>query len=52
MFRCCTVRIRIVLIFNLCRIVEAFKWAYAVRTRLGDPADPDIRDEVNQVRTI
>ena len=25
------------------------KWAYAQRTKLGDPSDPEITDIVNQV---
>jgi len=31
------------------RITEAFKWAYALRTELGDPSDPEITDFVNQL---
>ena len=31
------------------RIIEAMKWAYAQRTKLGDPSDPEITDIVNQV---
>ncbi len=31
------------------RVTEAFKWAYALRTELGDPSDPEITDIVNEV---
>lgn len=31
------------------RMVEAFKWAYAERSKLGDPADSDITDIVSEV---
>ena len=31
------------------RITEAFKWAYAERTKLGDPADPAITKEMKNV---
>ena len=34
------------------RMAEAFKWAYAKRAELGDPTDPDITKEVNEVWTI
>ncbi len=32
------------------RIVEALKWAYAERTHMGDPRDPEITDYINSVR--
>ncbi len=31
------------------RIVEAFKWAYAYRSKIGDPEDPDITKIVNDI---
>ncbi len=33
-------------------MVEAFKWAYAVRSRMGDPNDPAITEEVNEVKCL
>jgi gamma-glutamyltranspeptidase len=32
------------------RVAEAFKWAYAQRSKLGDPFDPEITTFVNEVR--
>ena len=32
------------------RLVEALKWAYAERTHMGDPYDPDISDYIESVR--
>ena len=31
------------------RMTEAFKWAYAQRTKLADPQDSDVTDIVNDV---
>ena len=34
------------------RLVEALKWAYAERTHMGDPFDPDISDYMESVRML
>ena len=34
------------------RLIEAFKWGYAYRSRLGDPFDTNIAHDVNQVRAF
>ena len=34
------------------RLIEAFKWGYAYRSRLGDPVDTNITHDVNQVRAF
>ncbi len=34
------------------RVAESFKWAYALRTELGDPSDPDITDLINEVSSL
>jgi hypothetical protein len=34
------------------RVTEAFKWAYALRTELGDPYDPQITDVINEVSVL
>ena len=34
------------------KMVEAFKWAYAGRSKLGDPSDPDITYEIKALLTI
>ncbi|XP_023326865.1 glutathione hydrolase 1 proenzyme [Eurytemora carolleeae] len=31
------------------RITESFKWAYALRTELGDPSDPEITEFIQQI---
>ena len=31
------------------RMIEAFKWGYGYRSRLGDPSDLEYRDKINQV---
>ena len=32
------------------RIAEAFKWAFGDRTKMGDPADPEIADIISEVK--
>ena len=32
------------------RMIEAFKWGYGYRSRLGDPSDLEYRDTINEVR--
>ena len=34
------------------RLVEAYKWGYAYRSKLGDPFDANITQVVNHVRTF
>ena len=34
------------------RLVEAYKWGYAYRSKLGDPFDANITNTVNHVRTF
>ena len=31
------------------RMIEAFKWGYGYRSRLGDPSDLEYRDKINEV---
>jgi len=41
--------VRCIFCNNFFRITESFKWAYALRTELGDPSDPEITEFIQQV---
>jgi hypothetical protein len=48
--RLCNFDIKILNVYS--RVAESFKWAYALRTELGDPSDPDITDLINEVSSL